>query len=59
VPGNSESTACASETLYRVGKLSSREIAGKLHEARTPEEGKFSSQSSMRECGSERCSKSL
>jgi len=30
VPGNSESTACAAETLYREGKLSSREIAGKL-----------------------------
>jgi transposase len=30
VPSNAESTACAAETLYREGKLSSREIAGKL-----------------------------
>jgi DNA invertase Pin-like site-specific DNA recombinase len=30
VPSNAESTACAAETLYREGKLSSQEIAGKL-----------------------------
>ena len=30
VPSSAESTACAAETLYREGKLSSREIAGKL-----------------------------
>src|SRR6266481_1556096 len=30
VPINAESTACAAETLYREGKLSSQEIAGKL-----------------------------
>jgi DNA invertase Pin-like site-specific DNA recombinase len=29
-PSSAESTACAAETLYREGKLSSREIAGKL-----------------------------
>jgi transposase len=30
VPINAESTACAAETLYREGKLSSQEIAGRL-----------------------------
>ncbi|MGA7393136.1 MAG: recombinase family protein [Terrimicrobiaceae bacterium] len=30
VPSSAESTACAAETLYREGKLSSQEIAGKL-----------------------------
>jgi DNA invertase Pin-like site-specific DNA recombinase len=34
VPSKAESTACAAETLYREGKLSSREIAGKLQIAK-------------------------
>jgi hypothetical protein len=35
VPINAESTACAAETLYREGKLSSQEIAGKLKIAKS------------------------
>jgi hypothetical protein len=52
-------TLASPPTLRRSGSRAKVQKRSQLHTARTPEAGKFASQSSIRECGSEQCSIAL